>query len=247
MHTLNTRGKMEISEVVELLGVSESTSRRMLIRLEAKGEIVRTIGGVMLAPDNPLAYSFEKLNRRNIEEKVRIGALAAGLIEPGDIVYFDSGTTTAQICAALVKRMDDVLRGSLTVFTNSLVNLNILAPVCAVHLVGGKYRSERQDFCDFLAEEAIKLVNFTKCFVGADGFVYPSGFTTNDFVTASLDQLVLQRSKRKIVAADSTKYRRVSLVTHAKLDEIDCVVTDGNIPDEIKAALLARDIDVLIC
>lgn len=246
MNALNARGKMNTEDAMEMLEVSESTARRMFIRLENRGEIIRTIGGIQLVQENPMAYSFERINSQNLEQKVQIGILSAGLIEPGDVVYLDSGTTTVQICNALIRRINEDLLGDVTIFTNSLANLNVLSSVCTVHLIGGEYRIERRDFGGFMAEEAVKLVSFSKCFIGADGFVLPSGFTTTDFATASLNQIVLLRSGQKIVVADSSKFHRGSFVTHARTEDITCVITDKDIADETKAALLSLGVNLLL-
>lgn len=246
MNALNARGKLNTEEVMEILKVSDSTARRIFIRLENKGEIIRIIGGIQLAQENPMAYSFERINSQNLEQKVQIGLLAASMIEQGDVVYLDSGTTTVQICNALTRRITEELLRDVSIFTNSLANLNILSSVCTVHLIGGEYRMERRDFCGFMAEEAVKLVSFNKCFVGADGFVFPSGFTTSDFATASLNQIVLLRSRKKIVVADSSKFHQGSFVTHAKTEDVTCVITDHFIADDTKAALLSLGVNLLL-
>jgi len=145
MNALNIRGKMNTEEVMEMLNVSESTARRIFIRLESKGEVIRTIGGIQLAQENPMAYSFERINKQNLEQKIQIGVVGANLIESGDVVFFDSGTTTLQVCNALVRRINEELLSNVTFFTNSLANLNVLSSVCKVQLIGGQYRPQRRD------------------------------------------------------------------------------------------------------
>ena len=102
MEELGKKFKLNVSEAVELLNVSEATVRRLFTRLEEKGLLIRTYGGIQLAGDNPFLYSFEKVKTENMNEKIAIGEYAASIIKNNSIIYIDSGTTTAQFCRYLL-------------------------------------------------------------------------------------------------------------------------------------------------
>ena len=246
LDALKAQGRIETDEAIDLLNVSGSTLRRTFINLEEKGLIVRTLGGAQLVQERPFAYSFEKLSIQNTEKKTKIGITAAELIEAGDVVYIDCGTTTARVCAAFVQRLNHTELKNVSIFTNSLVNLNILSSACKVALIGGEYRPHRQDFCGFLAENALKLLRFDKCFLGADGFAAPDSFTTTDFSTASLNQIVLQQSREKNVVVDSMKFLKSSFVTYAKAKDLTNLITDSDMPSEAKAAFVSQGVNVLM-
>lgn len=247
MEYLRVSGKMSLADAARLLNVSESTVRRLFIRLEEQGLALRSYGGIQIAKKkSEMDYSFEQLKEHHVEEKRRIAEQAACTVEDGDILYMDSGTTVSHVCIALTKRF---LEGSLTkidVFTNSLINLNILHPVSRINLIGGEYRPNRKDFCGYLAEESVKNLYFTKCFLGADGCSTQNGFTAMDFSSARLNEEVLCRTQKCIILMDAEKFSTSAVVSYTKRRFPDCVMTDKAPPAEIAAYLQEQNVSVLI-
>ena len=223
---------LSLAEAMELLDVSESTARRMFAQLEQTGAAIRTHGGIRCIEQAPTAYSFEFGAKMNIDRKAAIAAAACDFIEDGDVIFCDSGTTIQCFCAELVRRLRrDQL--NITVYTNSLANLELLSAHLPVHLVGGEYRLNRKDFCGHIAEQALKGVYFTKCFVGADGCVDASIFTTTDFETMRMNEIAMGNSRKTYMLVDSSKFSLSSHVAYASVDRIDTIITDDDISREI--------------
>ena len=155
MARLSVVQKLTLAEAMELLNVSESTARRMFAKLEQEGVAIRTHGGVQSVVGAMTGYSFEYGARTNIENKTAIARKAVEYLEDGDVVFCDSGTTIRCMCAELVSRVRD---GKLKIklYTNSLANLELLAPYMQVDLVGGEYRAYRKDLCGYLTEQALQ-------------------------------------------------------------------------------------------
>ena len=235
LDTLRLRKKMDTMEVVRLLGVSESTVRRFLSDLEEKGVVLRTYGGVQISPEWDTDYYFDASKRRRIEQKARIGAYAASLAQNGDVLFLDSGTTLAAMAASLAERIRQGEIRDLQIYTNSLVNLKTLSAHCEVHLIGGLYRSRRQDFCGHLTEMVLSAIAFKKCFLGTDGIsIDPSeGIMATDAYTAKMGEVVVSRSDRIYVLADSTKFMRRSFIQYALLDVPDLFITDKELAKKI--------------
>lgn len=222
---------LSLAEAIELLGVSESTARRMFAELEHSGAAIRTHGGIRCIDQAPTAYSFEFGAKMNIEKKAAIGAAACDFLEDGDVIFCDSGTTIQCFCAELVHRLRrDKL--NIKVYTNSLANLELLSAYLPVHLVGGEYRANRKDFCGHLAEQALRSVYFTKSFVGADGCVDANIFTTTDFETMRMNEIAISNSRHTYMLVDSSKFSLSSHVAYAPIDRIHTVVTDDGISRE---------------
>lgn len=247
--------KLTIEEAMKLLSVSESTVRRIFARLESEGEVIRSYGCIRLNKANEKSiggYSFDRIQKENISEKSRIGKAAVKLIESGDVIYLDSGTTVMQICIELAKEFD---RAGLTgeqsalrdvkVFTNSISNLNILKDKLSVNVLGGEFRDSRQDFCGYITEESLKTLNFTKCFIGADGFTCDGILTATDFFTARINDIVTKRSKIRILLADHTKYNKCATVSYADAEILDCIVTD-ELPPEAIEKLKEKNVRVIL-
>ena len=245
IQSLRTSKKLSIEQAMQALDVSESTVRRLFAQLENEGLVIRTYGGIcfnesVLGAEN---YSFEHTQLYCQQEKSRIGAAAAQLIQTGDIIYLDSGTTVMSLCDEIDRiftSADDEqyhdfkkMLETVTVFTHSLVNLNLLKNHIKVYLIGGEYRDGRRDFCGYLTEEAIKNLRFTKCFVGADGYSEDMGILASDFGTARINQIVSQNSAYRILLADSSKYAKSSVVCYAPFSEVNCIVTDTGLDEGI--------------
>ena len=94
---IKRRGRVSVPELSSLLGVSQVTVRRDLQRLEREGYVVKTYGGAVSTDRVAFEFSFQKKLQRNIAEKERIGRYAAGLVEEGEAIFLDNGTTTLQI------------------------------------------------------------------------------------------------------------------------------------------------------
>ena len=245
LEKLRQTGKLSIIEAIEFLNVSESTVRRLFIALENEGIVVRTLGGVRLVSSNVPFYSFVDVENENVMQKKHIGTIAAQHVSSGDVLFFDSGTTVSHACYEIAKRIAAGELDNITIFTNSLVNINILSPYCTVTLIGGEYRPNRRDFCGYIAEETLRLLSFSKCFIGADGYDKGTGFTTTDFQTARLVQLAIARSEKRYILTDSSKFSKKSFVTHAKNEDIDFVITDADTPEALKSDLATNHFSII--
>ena len=249
MALLRVSGKVSVGEAMALLDVSESTVRRLFNKLESDGLAVRTYRGISLnaVSGTREAYSFEKNELYRSSEKIMIGEAAERLIKEGDTLYLDSGTTVLRLCSAMARAAvsGGEKYSTVTVFTNSLANLNLLKDYMNVCLIGGEFRPHRQDFCGYLTDEVIKKLHFTKCFVGADGFAVANGLTASDFDTARINQLVVECSEERILLADTSKAGRASVIHYAPIESVDTLVTNKWLDNEIKTALLQKNINVI--
>lgn len=244
---LKAKKRLSLSEAIELLDVSESTVRRLFIRLENAGFAIRSYGGIQLVGNHTIMdYSYDQVEGQSVEQKRLIGERAALLVENGDVMYLDSGTTIAHFCAALAKRIEKKELETVTVFTNSLVNLEILIRHVPVSLIGGEYRANRKDFCGYLAEESVKSLHFTKCFLGADGYNIDNGFTATDFQTARLNELAMRNSDKRLVLMDSSKFSIMSVVSYSRNRTVNTLITDAMPDQAIVRKLSEQGTEILV-
>ena len=237
VQALRASEKISTEEAASLLGVSVSTAHRIFLSLEKKGEAVKTYGGIRAVQPAQGEYSFERLETVRVDVKQRIGKYAASLLEARDVVYLDNGTTASQMAICIAALIQAGKLSGVSLFTNSLVNLNILSPVCPVNLVGGEYRPHRRDFCGYLTEETLKRLHFNKCFFSADAFDLAHGFTASDFGSARLSEIVMQNSDYRCAIVDSSKFGSRSVVTFARLEDVSLIVTDDELPPAAAAGL----------
>lgn len=237
--------KLSLSEAMELLQISESTARRIFVRLEQDGRAIRTHGGLQSLTHAIAAYSFEDGAKTNVDKKEAIAREACKHLEDGDVIYCDSGTTIQYFCAELVNRLQKE-NLKIVVCTNSLANLELLSPYLPVKLLGGEYRANRKDFCGYLTEQALNGLYFTKSFVGADGCAQGKQFTTTDYETARMNQIAMDNSERSFMLVDSSKFATMAHVAYAPVETMDTIITDDDIDSETLQKLKQQNVR-LIC
>lgn len=245
MSKLRLKGKLELAEVVEFLQISESTARRLFSRMEQEGKVIRVHGGIQIPGKSSLDYSFEQVVQTSIEEKNAIGVKACDLLQDGDIVFCDAGTTVLCFCMELAHKMEEK-PFDLRVYTNSLANFEVLSSVVPITLIGGEYRAHRKDFSGYLAELSISRIHFTKCFLGTDGCDMKRYFTTTDFDTLRMDEIAMRQSEETIILCDSSKFSSCAQVGYAEIKDVDKIVTDSHVKTETKAILENFGLEVIV-
>lgn len=238
---LKSGGTVTLRAAMEMLSLSESTVRRAFARLEESGCAVRFHGGIrMVSPG--AAYSYDDMRVRSVREKKAIAAIAAAEVKSGDTLYLDSGTTMAHLSAAVADMIGSGALGDVRIYTNSLVNLDILSPYSVISLIGGEYRSQRRDFSGYIAAETMRTLRFTKCFLGADGYHPASGFTATDVNTALVNEIAVKNSRESYIVIDSSKFMNISDVSFTRGTAGMTVITESVPPDEAVTALSRRGV-----
>ncbi len=232
MDALQIKKKMDVSEASELIGISPATTRRFFSQLAAEGIAVRIHGGIQIVPESTGTYSYIISNTRRVREKARIAARGVELINTGDLLFLDSGTTILKLAEALVMKLKAGNLKDLVIVTNSLLNYEKLAEFCKVILVGGEVRLSRRDTCGQLAEKALQSLHVNKSFFGTDAIHPEKGLMTTDEWTSRMNDIVGKNSEAVYVLADSEKFGRSSLMTYSDIDGVDLIITDDGIPDE---------------
>ncbi|WP_369017970.1 DeoR/GlpR family DNA-binding transcription regulator [Thermatribacter velox] len=218
---------LKVKDIADLLGISESTVRRAVGRLEQSERVVLNRGFVSLHPNfvsRELTF-YEKLSQ-NIEAKRRIGKKAAELINDGESVLLETGTTVLQIVPHLKTKRD------VTVITNCLKVATEVAslPNLRLVLIGGEMRKESTAFVGHLAEETLRKVFsetfISKVFLGADGISPEEGVTTHNIQEAIIDRMMIELARETVLVADHSKFGKVGLYRIVPLEKVDVIVTD---------------------
>jgi len=241
LEILARNGYRSVSELALDLKVSEMTVRRYLDKLEQKELIKRTHGGAFAGQDMiEVDYRVRETVRR--VEKEAIGRLAWTLIQSGESVFVDAGTTAAYLAAA----MDDTRR--ITVVTNSTIALQSLENRSSVEtiLLGGKVHAASHSVIGPIAEEVVRQFRFTKAFLGAAGINLEEGLTQSNLDEVPIKKSVAANASEVIVLADSSKFNRDVLVMFLRIDQVHTIVTDSGILPEQRRILEEQGIRVLV-
>ena len=232
---------MRVSALSELMGVSEVTIRRDLEALERRGLLERTHGGAVLAQRLRAEPGYVEAASSHPEEKRRIGHVAASLVEPGDTLYLNGGTTTPEVFRHL--RTSQV-----TVVTNSVaIALQAAERDVELVLVGGHYRAPSHSVVGPFATDALRRTHATKSFLGVEGVSLSSGLTTPVASEAEVAALMIEQTRgRVVVVADHTKIGTVADFVIAPLERVDTLVVDAGIARDYVRDLIEAGVEVVV-
>jgi len=242
LKNLNDSGRASVIELSRSLEVSEVTIRNDLNELSQKGLVQRTHGGAvkndLFVYDVPL---YEK-TKQHRSEKQRIAAAAAALVNDGEIITIDSGSTTWELAKLLKSKR------RLTVITNSIPIASELStvPNLQVIVTGGSVRRESLSIVGPHSEVLLREHFANKVFLGVDGFDVHSGLTTPNLDEAHVNRLMVDMSREVIAVTDSSKFGRRSMCLIVPTKRIHKVITDSGIPKEDADYLQSIGIEVII-
>jgi DeoR family fructose operon transcriptional repressor len=243
---LRIRGLLESQEFIDLttlcheLDASESSVRRDLIALEKEGALKRVYGGAMSAETRDRDLDFDWQSARMAEEKKRIGAAAAGLVEDGQTVILGGGSTVAFVARALRSR-------SLQVITNSLPIADLLHDSRGIELTltGGYLYPRLRLMVGPLCEQMLSGVAADVLIMGMAG-ITEAGFSNSHTLVVSHERKMIEVARQTIIVADHTKFGHSSMIHLAPLNAADVVVSDSDLGPEYKAMLESKGVKVLL-
>jgi DeoR family transcriptional regulator of aga operon len=235
-------GRVLVGELSRSLGISQITIRKDLEHLQSKGLLQRTHGGALRAQSSALFDpSLKEKLQQHSEEKQRIAVAAAGMVEEGQCVILDSGTTTSAIAHELKKFAD------LTVITNAVnIATDLTSSNLDVILIGGSLRKNSFSLVGPLAEDTLKEMHADILFLGVDGFDSEVGLTTPNLLESRVNRAMVKASRRVVAVCDSTKFGRRSLSRIVPPSAVHCVITDSHLPTETADSLRAQNIEVVL-
>ncbi|TAM16380.1 MAG: DeoR/GlpR transcriptional regulator, partial [Rhodanobacter sp.] len=220
------------------------TIRGDLEALARNAAIVRSHGGAVPALADEVDTPLSIKETHNQAEKRRIGQAAARLVEDGETIILDSGSTTIEIARALRSRK----WRELTVITNGLhIALELGAiPAIRVMVTGGLLRPSSYSLVGPGAEQALARLSADRLFLGVDGIDPVVGVTTPDPHEAALNALMISVSRETIGVFDSSKFGRRSLSVIAPLSRLDGIISDAGAGADCLSALDAAGVKVTL-
>jgi len=229
-----------LPELAERLHVSESTIRRDVEQLEEQGTAKRIHGGVLYAGSSPKLTHFEIQDATRWAQKKAIAELAVELIEPGDTLLLDGGSTTHEIARRLVGQR-------LHVVTNSLPVANLFAsdPNCDLIMIGGSVSSRLGVVMGPAADKMIATLRVGKTIFSVAG-ITEEGFFNNDLLLVETEKAMMRTANEVIVVADSSKIGRQSLTHLCKLGDVHSFVVDDGISDGWKEKISSAGVKLLV-
>lgn len=233
-------GVVSMEELAEQFQISINTVRRDVKQLLTRRTLVKVYGGVAVRerqdtqPVLPFAIRIEK----NRKAKETIGRLASELVQDGDSIFLDSGSTTPQILPHLADKTGvTVLTHSLSVLTEASKyrNLRVIA-------FGGIFNPDTASYVDIETMASLSRFTIDKVFVAATGVSLENGLTNTTFLEAEIKRMIVKRAKKLILLADSSKFDYSSIITFCDFNNLSCVVTEKRPPAHFVEAMEANQI-----
>lgn len=222
---------IRISKLARRIGVAGETIRRDLIELGDAGLINRTYGGATIS----LVTTEPVISERGltlIEERARVGRGAASLVEKGQIVMIDGGSTTYEVARNLSQ-----LKRDLTIITNSTGVASVAGanPTFRVLLCPGTYDSREGSVMGEDTVEFVRRYNADVAIIGASGL---SADGPSDMISgaAAVKRAMISRSLSTVLVVTHDKFGRSSLERICGLDDIADIVTDSEPKADLRTA-----------
>ena len=235
---LKRDGKIVAKDVALQLDISEDSIRRDLRELAAEGLLQRVHGGAL--PASPAMGDFAARQQIAVDDKSAIGRAAALMIQPGQVVFLDGGTTTAQ----LVRHLPPDLRATVITHSPSVAVGLVAHPSIEVIMLGGRLFKHSVVGVGSATVEAIRQVRADVYFMGVCSVHPEAGLTTGDFEEAGVKRALSAAAAETIVLASPEKLATASPYQVIPLDELSGLVTMASVPDAVLAPYRARGISV---
>jgi len=221
LELIRARSFAALPELADVLGVSESTIRRDVEQLEDLGTARRIHGGVLYSGASPKIPHFDASQSARWQAKKGIAQRTAPLVEDGETVILDGGSTTYEVARLLVGR-------SLHVVTNSLPVANLFAADASSDLVliGGNVCSRTGNTQGPLADKILGSLRVQKTILSVAG-IKEEGFFNNNLLLVETERAMMRAADEVIVVADSSKFGRQSLAHLCALGAVDYLVSDS--------------------
>jgi len=221
LDVLRRDGRVCVSELSRSLGATPVTIRNDLAALERDGHLVRVSGGAVLAQQGEPSVSAERMDIKNMEEKIAIAGVVARMIRDGDTLFINSGTTTQLIAAELR------VRRNLNIVTNSIKVAERLGtiPTFRVLLLGGELNASYGFTCGGDAQEQLGRYRADWAILSVDGISADAGVTTYHAEEAAIDRMMADGARQVLIAADRTKIGRAGFSRVCDCYEGLCIVT----------------------
>ncbi|MFT8323094.1 MAG: DeoR/GlpR family DNA-binding transcription regulator [Bacillus sp. (in: firmicutes)] len=232
LQLIKEKHTVKLQELVDRTSTSESTIRRDLTLLEHEGFLKRVHGGASRLQGKRTEPSMIEKSLKNLQEKKQIANYAASLIEDGDSIYLDAGSTVTEMIPFLEKK-------DIVVVTNGLMHLQpLLEKGISTYILGGYVKEKTNAIVGRGSLVSLNNYRFDKCFLGVNGIHPKSGYTTPDQEEAMVKELAMELSREAFVIADDSKFSEVYFSKIADLNE--AVIITNYLDEEISEKYLRK-------
>jgi len=243
---IRERGRVQVSELMDEFGLTDTSIRRDLSILESKGVIRRVHGGAVSTSEGLQIAILEERKIHYSAEKRCIGAVAAEYIQPQDVVLMDTGTSVLQVARHIPESIRRL--GTLRILTNSTLLLDEMGSWATPNLLllGGIFLPEHWATVGPEVLSSLQQISAHRAFLGCDGLTLNGGITSAHPLVAQTGREMANRAEQVIVLADHSKLGRAGFIPIMPINKIDILITDSSANKQIIDSMRERDVQVLV-
>ncbi len=238
---IQEKGIVKVTELSRMFGVTELTIRRDLDLLEEQGFLDRTHGGAILRHHMRVEPLYTEKDRIHREEKEKIAIAVNRLVEEGDTLLINTGSTTSQVLQHLAAKKLRVIS------SNAGAVVDVKDREIELILTGGLFRAQSNSLVGGFVQTMLQQVCGSKAIIGVDGLSISRGLTTPVHEEAEVTRLMIERTQGPvIVVADHSKIGVVSNFVTAPIEKVHTLLTDRGVNPDFRKELEKLGIDVRI-
>lgn len=239
---LNEKKVVKALELANKYNVGIETIRRDLDYLEQAGKIKKVYGGAELLEKKLEVKNYLERLTISVDEKIELVDKAMRLIDDGDSLSLNDGSTTLFLAKALKNRFN-----RLTILTNSIDIAQELSDKkeFKIILTGGIFSHEERAFFGSCAESIIDNFIIDKTFIGISGISLENGITDISLSEANVQKKIIENSKELYILIDSSKIEKDSLVKVSPLEKVKVLISDSKIDKKILELYKKNSITIL--
>ncbi len=224
LNLLGRNDQVSVNELANLLNVSSVTIRQDLNFMESEGLLRRIHGGAVLRDADDLSNRLGV----NYEKKLKIARKVADYVNEGETILIESGSINALLAREIAKK-PNVRIITTNVYIARQFRKNADANVI---LLGGLYQHQSETLVGKITKVCIDQINYSKAFIGIDGYTEESGFTLRDLFRSEISSYIIEKSREVFIVTDSSKFGKTELTRICYPSDIQHVATDTSIGEE---------------
>lgn len=221
---------MSVEKLARSIFVSEPTIRRDLMQLAKEGSIKRTRGGASYVNPDMVDWPFTFRQKENIREKTEIARMAARLVQDGDTLFLDSGSTCFCMARELLEKKD------LSILTYGVNNARILAENETFHaqITCGRYMPKRTSIYGYGTIDYIRRFHAKWCFISAPAFHPEKGCFNYDAEEAEIKKAFYDNADHTILLLDHTKIGKTFQYLELSMAQLSVIIYDGPVSKQLQ-------------
>jgi DeoR/GlpR family transcriptional regulator of sugar metabolism len=233
LQIVRSKGRAKVNELAHRFSTSAVTIRNDLNELHQRGLVLRSHGGAVLSETILRESPVNERLKSHVDEKRRIGTIAASLIHDGETIILDSGTTTLEIARQIKNKQ------GLQVITNGV---NVAAELLDARgvqtfIVGGTVRGDSASIVGRSTEDLFEQFSADKLFLSGAGCDPDFGVSGANVDETMVNRAMLRISREIILVADASKFSKRGMARIAPFSEIDIVISDSSLRVEMQNKL----------